>query len=1584
MVKMKTICKFMTLSLNWCLIFLVCTGESSQASPPVITRQPVESKFIRGDAGKLFCGVSGDPAPVVTWFKDNGPIPLSKRLEQLDDNSLYFKKVRKRNDDGIYWCVATNSEGNVTSRKAHVTVMYLNRKFKISPKSKDVNLLGPLELRCVPPGGNPPPTIKWKKNFKVIQSYGRMKLEVDSSIYYLRIDKTLQEDSGNYTCVASNDAEERVSKQAAVRVLVPPSITVKDSVVQANEEDNVALSCEASGVPKPIIKWYKGTSGLLLSNRMQTPNRMTIKHIQLSDAGSYTCRAENSQGFVEEKITVIVKMLPKFLIRPGNLKIGVGENARFECKVSAEPGYKIMWQKTVGAQSRLLFKNQLPRIVIGDDDSLTIENVQKEDEATYVCTVISSGKLISATARLLVADSIIPPPEVSVVPFNQTVLEGKDVNITCIAKGTPQPTVYWKTASNDARITNATEGVLLLSNGFKHFVVLKSVRKSDSDSYRCVATNGDRTVSKVAYLNVLPVPKIPDPPDYVDYFNVTDTSVVLRWKASRNPPGAPVTSYIVSVSDVAGRVWKAVASNIKKLEYTVRNLTPNTWYVFRVNAANSVGHGTESRSTGNIKTNSPKGDVRPSAKAFSTTAKPVDKLLDLALTVKAFPRNKADEYNISWVPVKPSDRVKGYEVHWKKAADTNFKNSKVVQKGSSSYCILKGLEPGTPYNVKIRAFNDRYDSAFSDMEAFSTMTEQQVSIPPPHNVKLKVVADGSVLVTWEPSKESRLTGYEIVWIPLDGTSVETKTVAKNITSFLIKDLDSRKAYHVTLALVVNNQPGLKSQKLQITPKLVKVYGGDKNKGSKGGSVDNGNSEDQTPPTDGGTDSMQKGSRDSGIMKTIKEPWFIGSVGGFFCAIISIFVIVIACRRRKRKRPSYFCEQSNGLMQPNRTPVNSINRTRASYRDSTYFWGEQDAQIGSSISANRTACKVSNETYDNERSEMRPLIDGKISDAIEMKSKPVNGDVQKILKEANNLRRPFDSGSVSSSNRETFLNNLKNDKSIESYGSSPKMSLNRNTDQRQGEKPRLKIQGAFESQHADDDDESKKNMLERHAEIVRTSNKKFESDLANCMENNTQATWKREKMKEAPEVLTSGEDTLRRKAKNSFKPMPKLEVLDWADYPATPSKAGSSAGSPPSSPKTSASAFSDNNGSRATSRASQGSTTSLNKYPYGGRSGHAPSVSSRRMSQSSSMMSSELYQSEMDPSVYSDAASEKKKCKNKAALPPPIDLDGLTSDILLQWAESVTNSSPSSSGSSSPSRLSAVSSDGSFLTDEDFAHAVAAVVKCGGFNNYDYSLSNMPGLQAPPQSQLSDHQQKMKMEKIDAMIASKGKAFRGSGGASLTNQLTHRQDTRSPPSVTPISFSSYLSSNAKRTGASSLSNGPYNKHRQRIANPNDLTGLRFGNENESTVSFGTPLTMSNLRQHDSSLGREKHSTKPLTVSNLKQHDSSLERNKKIPVDDRRNNDDDDDDVDDDDVFGGKNAQANSGMAQPLSVTSALERNESLGSTKDSKSSVNSEYEGRGTSERRKDSKLVVKLNDATYSTGTSTASTVKTSQEQSEC
>ncbi len=88
--------------------------------------------------------------------------------------------------------------------------------------------------------------------------------------------------------------------------------------------------------------------------------------------------------------------------------------------------------------------------------------------------------------------------------------------------------------------------------------------------------------------------------------NVTDTSLVLKWKASRNPPGAPVTSYIVSIYDEKGRVWKGLASNIKQLQYKVKNLKPNSRYEFRVSAVNKVGRSDPSRSTQVIVTKSRK------------------------------------------------------------------------------------------------------------------------------------------------------------------------------------------------------------------------------------------------------------------------------------------------------------------------------------------------------------------------------------------------------------------------------------------------------------------------------------------------------------------------------------------------------------------------------------------------------------------------------------------------------------------------------------------------------------------------------------------------------------------------------------------------------------------------------------------------------------------------------------------------------------------------------------------------------------------------------------------------------------------
>lgn len=433
---------------------------------------------------------------------------------------------------------------------------------------------------------------------------------------------------------------------------------------------------------------------------------------------------------------------------------------------------------------------------------------------------------------------------------------------------------------------------------------------------------------------------------------------------------------------------------------------------------------------------------------------------------------------------------------------------------------------------------------------------------------------------------------------------------------------------------------------------------------------------------------------------------------------------------------------------------------------------------------------------------------------------------------------------------------------------------------------------------------KNDSVERRlGEIVRT-NKALEAATpsphdVNVLSNNQQASWKRDNKPTDSPILgihqgigvnspkPPGENTLRRQGKTQFKPLPKLEVLNWADgLPNSSPQGGVGDGdSPPGSPKA-LSAFDDPESNlRTDSRISHGgSNGSLNKY--GAPSSHRR----RRNSNASSMMSSELYQSEMDPSGYSDVMSERRNKKKEKAIPPPIHFDGLTSDILLQWAESVTNSSPSSSGSSSPSRLSGISSEGSLYTDEDFAQAVAAVAECGGFNmDYDYNLPGMNPNPLPPASKQVplSAARNSKMNKIDQLLAQRQKSLNPSvpgvpsGGGKVPPPGGSTQGVPSSNFVPQISMSNYLTGSGSHKGGHPSRNGPRQPKSSKDKAPARY-GTGFDDVDSVSSSSSKPLTMSNLMKHDSSLDRGKKEPavaavkQPLTMSNLRQHESSLDR------------------------------------------------------------------------------------------------------------
>ena len=68
---------------------------------------------------------------------------------------------------------------------------------------------------CLPPKGEPPPHIKWRKDGEELEHSLGYDGDGDGSLVVIGVEK---EDSGKYVCVAYNEAGERESRAASLIV----------------------------------------------------------------------------------------------------------------------------------------------------------------------------------------------------------------------------------------------------------------------------------------------------------------------------------------------------------------------------------------------------------------------------------------------------------------------------------------------------------------------------------------------------------------------------------------------------------------------------------------------------------------------------------------------------------------------------------------------------------------------------------------------------------------------------------------------------------------------------------------------------------------------------------------------------------------------------------------------------------------------------------------------------------------------------------------------------------------------------------------------------------------------------------------------------------------------------------------------------------------------------------------------------------------------------------------------------------------------------------------------------------------------
>ncbi|XP_005245050.2 neurofascin isoform X28 [Homo sapiens] len=156
---------------------------------------------------RLDCPFFGSPIPTLRWFKNGQGSNLDGGNYHVYENgSLEIKMIRKE-DQGIYTCVATNILGKAENQ-VRLEVKDPTRIYRM-PEDQVARRGTTVQLECrVKHDPSLKLTVSWLKDDEPLYIGNRMKKEDDS----LTIFGVAERDQGSYTCVASTELDQDLAK----------------------------------------------------------------------------------------------------------------------------------------------------------------------------------------------------------------------------------------------------------------------------------------------------------------------------------------------------------------------------------------------------------------------------------------------------------------------------------------------------------------------------------------------------------------------------------------------------------------------------------------------------------------------------------------------------------------------------------------------------------------------------------------------------------------------------------------------------------------------------------------------------------------------------------------------------------------------------------------------------------------------------------------------------------------------------------------------------------------------------------------------------------------------------------------------------------------------------------------------------------------------------------------------------------------------------------------------------------------------------------------------------------------------------
>ncbi|KAL0968766.1 hypothetical protein UPYG_G00271410 [Umbra pygmaea] len=678
------------------------------------------------------------------WILNEFPIfiPLDKRrfISQTTGN-LYISKVDS-SDSGNYSCfVSSGSIAKSVFSKFIPLVPQAERPIRKYPADIKVKfpdtfaLMGQnITLECFALG-NPIPQIRWRRLDGELPSNH----EISMAGAHLHLYNIQFEDEGTYECEALNSkGKDRHSARVSVEAF--PEWVESISSMERDISSNYTMSCEASGKPKPVIRWLK--------NSIRYDKDLKFIGLTFGDSGMYQCIAANRHGVIYANAELrVIACAPTFEHTPLKRRILAAKNGRvvIECRPKAAPRPSLTWSKG----TELLFNST--RVLIWEDGSLEILNVTRADEGEYTCFAENDRGKANSTGYL----SITEATKITLAPSSADVKVGEDTNMQCAAShdSSLDITFVWTVDGHAIDFDrDSSHYELNPTGGASAELLIKNTQLKHYGRYSCTAQTPVDNVTASADLVVRVGQKNfacpPGPPGGVRAEEVSAKWVRLTWSRGTDNH-SPISKYTVQFRDSFSQdKWRDAITSPSNVEGNaetamVVDLFPWMEYEFRVIATNTLGTGEPSH---------------PSPKVTTLEAVPVVAPSDIGGG-----GGTSRELTITWTPVQPQyfyGRNFGYIIAFKPKSDLEWRKVMLADPQASHYVHKdQSIPPFTEFEVKVKAFNSRGEGPFSLTAVI--YSAQDVPSEAPAIVEARALSASEAIVWWLPISQQTVDSYQV-------------------------------------------------------------------------------------------------------------------------------------------------------------------------------------------------------------------------------------------------------------------------------------------------------------------------------------------------------------------------------------------------------------------------------------------------------------------------------------------------------------------------------------------------------------------------------------------------------------------------------------------------------------------------------------------------------------------------------------------------------------------------------------------------------------------------------------------------------